>query len=95
MKIKKIIIVAAMLLSFLLVTVTALAMQSSSEKTVNNAPQSAQNGTEVNSNGTSSIVRSAVLPGSSTIPNESEENKEPVLEQTYMEVNPKDRKSVV
>lgn len=86
MKIKKIVIVAAMLLSFLLVTVTALAMQSSSQKNVNDEPQSVQNYTQVDSNDTSSIVKSAVLPGSSTIPNE--ENKEPVLGQTYTEVNP-------
>lgn len=87
MKMKKIVIVAAMLLSFLLVTVTALAMQSSSEKTVNEKLQSVQNYTEVNSNDTSSIVKSAVLPGSSTTPNESEGDKGFVLEQTYTEIN--------
>ncbi len=91
MKMKKIVIVAAMLLSFLLITVTALAMQSSSEKNVNSEPQPVQNCTEVNSNGTPSIIRSAVLPGSATTPNESEENKEPVLGQTYTEVNPNAR----
>lgn len=88
MKMKKIVIVAAMLLSFLLVTVTALAMQSSSEKTVNDEAQPVQDCIEVSPNTTPSIVKSAVLPESSTISNENEENQEPVLGQTYTEVNP-------
>ena len=60
MKKKKIMIITIML-SFLLVTVTALAMQSFSEKTVNDVPQPVQNSIGVNSNMTPSIVRSAVL----------------------------------
>lgn len=88
MKMKKIVITAVMLLSFLLVTVTALAMQSSSEKAVNDEPQPVQNYTEVNSNDTPSIIKSAVLPGSSTTPNENEENKEFILGETYIEENP-------
>lgn len=89
MKIKKIIIVATMLLSFLLITVTALAMQSSSGKTVNDKPQPVQNSIETILSAAPFISKSAVLPGSSTISNEkdgqiSEEDK-PQLAQSYTE----------
>lgn len=94
MKKKKIMIITIML-SFLLVTVTALAMQSFSEKTVNDVPQPVQNSIGVNSNMTPSIVRSAVLPGRSTISGENEENKELILGQTYTEINPDVAPSIV
>ncbi len=92
MKKKKIMIITT-IVSFLLVT--ALSMQFSSEKAVNDESQLVQKRTEVNPNGTTSIVRSAVLPGSPAMLNEYEENKEPILEQTYTEINPNGTPSIV
>ena len=102
MKMKKAIIISATLLSFLLITVTALAMKPSSEKTVNDEPQSVQNSTEVYADSTPSIVKSAVLPKSPAVSNENDGQvlgEEPQLAQSYTEAytetNPNGTPSIV